>query len=67
MKPSESAHRLHAMINKAIEDLEITREEYEMIIHIATEDGHIDSQEQALLSQLQDMIENKTVKFVRGN
>ena len=64
MKPSESAQELHAMINKAIDDHEITRDEYDMILHIATADGHIDRQEQALLEQLQEMIENKMVKFV---
>jgi hypothetical protein len=52
MKPSKSAHDLHKMINKAIEDHTITREEYDLILHIATEDGHIDRQEQALLEQL---------------
>jgi hypothetical protein len=64
MKPSESAGRLHEMISKAIEDHEITRDEYDLILHIATEDAHIDRQEQALLEQLQDMIENKMVRFV---
>jgi len=61
---SESAARLKKVIIKAIEDHKITREEYDKIIHIATEDGHVDSHEQALLAQLQDMIENKTVKFI---
>ncbi len=64
MRPSESAHRLHEMISKAIQDHKITREEYDLILHIATEDGHIDPQEQALLAQLQDMLENKMVRFV---
>ena len=64
MKPSNSAHELHKMINKAIEDHKITREEYDLILNIATEDGHIDRQEQALLEQLQEMIENKMVRFV---
>ncbi|MBN2349026.1 MAG: hypothetical protein JXJ22_09325 [Bacteroidales bacterium] len=60
----ESAQRLKEMIIKAIDDHKITREEYDKIIHIATEDGVIDSHERVLLEQLQDMIENKTVKFV---
>jgi len=63
-KISESAIRLRAMIEKAIEDHKITREEYDKIIHIATEDGIIDRHEQALLSQLQQMIEDKDVRFV---
>lgn len=64
MPLSESAHRLKEMINKAIEDHKITREEYDMIIYLATEDGHVDSQERALLSELQDMIENRMVRLV---
>ena len=64
MAISESAHRLKEMINKAIEDQKITREEYDQIIEIASEDGHIDPQERALLVELQDMIENRMVRFV---
>jgi hypothetical protein len=61
---SESSIRLKAMIEKAIEDEKITREEYDKIIHIATEDGVIDRHEKALLSELQQMIEDKAVRFV---
>ena len=64
MQLSESARRLKTMIEKAIEDHSITRAEMDSILFIATEDSHIDSQEQALLDQLQEMIENKTVKVV---
>ncbi|MBN1820003.1 MAG: hypothetical protein JXR31_15680 [Prolixibacteraceae bacterium] len=60
---SESAGRLKDMIEKAIEDQKLTRDEFDQILMIATEDGHIDPQEQALLSQLQDMIENGMVKW----
>ena len=63
-KLSNSLIRLREMIEKAIEDHVITREEYDKIIHIATEDGHIDRHEQALLSELQQMIEDGMVKFV---
>ena len=63
-KVSDSSIRLREMIEKAIEDHVITREEYDKIIHIATEDGVIDRHEQALLSQLQQMIEEKEVRFV---
>lgn len=61
---SESSIRLREMIEKAIEDHKITRDEYDKIINIATEDGYIDQHEQALLSELQKMIEEKEVKFV---
>ena len=67
MSISNSAQKLKEMIIKAIDDHKLTREEYDMIIHLATEDGVIDRHEQILLEQLQEMIENKTVKFVPGN
>ena len=61
---SESAGRLKKMIENAIDDQKITRAEMDSILNIVTEDGHIDPQEQALLNQLQEMIENRTVKYV---
>ena len=64
MKLSSGAKSLRSMIEKAIEDHKITKSEYEMIIHQATADGHVDKQERALLSLLQDMIADKSVKLV---
>ena len=64
MTLSDSAERLKIMIEKAIEDHKITRDEMDKIIFIATEDSHIDPQEQALLDQLQEMIETKAVKII---
>lgn len=66
MALSESGERLRQVINKAIEDHIITPEEYDEIINISMEDGHVDSQERALLKQLQQMIENKEVTFSRN-
>lgn len=63
MNVSTSANRIKELINSAIESHYITRDDYDLIIHIAHEDGVIDSQERALLSQLHDMIEDKTIKF----
>lgn len=64
MIPNESTEKLRNRIEQAIADHKLTRAEMDSIMHIAMEDGHIDSQEQALLTQLQDMIENKMVKIV---
>lgn len=61
---SESSLRLREAIEKAIEDHKITREEYDKILNIATEDGYIDPHERALLQQLQQMIEDREVRFV---
>lgn len=66
MKPSDSARKLAENINRAIEDQVITNSEYEEIIHIANEDGVIDPEERALLSQLQEMISDRTVRRVAG-
>ncbi len=64
MKLSSGARNLRATIEKAMEDHKITKTEYDEIIHQATEDGHIDRQEQALLKELQDMIAEKSIKIV---
>ncbi len=64
MTLSESAKRLKAMIEQAIEDHCLTRDEMDQILAIATEDSHIDPQEQALLQQLQELIENKSVRII---
>lgn len=64
MELSNSAQELREMIEKAIEDHQITRKEYDMIIHQASKDGVIDKQEAALLSLLQEMINDKSVKLV---
>jgi hypothetical protein len=64
MPISESAARLKVMIEKAIEDHQITRAEMDMILLIATEDSHIDRHEQALLEELQEMIETKAVRII---
>lgn len=63
-KISESSMRLREMIEKAIVDHKITREEYDKILNIATEDGYIDRHEQALLRELQRMIEEREIRFV---
>jgi len=62
---SESNKRLRHLVNKAIEDQIITPEEYDEILEISFEDGHIDRQEQALLTELQKMIENKEIRFAK--
>lgn len=64
MALSKSAARLRQLIEKAIEDHQITRAERDQIMYLATEDGHIDIQEQSLLNQLQDLIEDGSVKVI---
>ncbi|MDP4210085.1 MAG: hypothetical protein Q8928_14835 [Bacteroidota bacterium] len=64
MTLSESALRMKLLIEKAIEEHVIGHDEYDQIIHIATQDGHIDNQERALLSQFQEMIDDRTIRIV---
>lgn len=65
-KPSKSAANLKQLISSAISDLEITPDEYDKILHAANEDGHLDKEEEALLAQFHAMINNGTIKRVRG-
>ena len=64
MALSEHAGRLRELIEKAIDDHLISRAEYDDILNMTLEDGVVDSQEQALLDQLQEMIANKSVKII---
>jgi uncharacterized membrane protein YebE (DUF533 family) len=65
MTLSTDANNLRKKIEIAIKDLQITRDEYEQIVHMATGDGYIDAQERELLRQLQEMIEDKTIRLVK--
>ncbi len=65
-KPSKSAAGLKALINHAISDLEITPSEFQQIMDYAHEDGYLDKEEQALLAQFHQMLNNGTLKRVRG-
>lgn len=63
--PKESA-KLREMIEKAIADDIIIREEYETILQQAMKDGHIDRVEQALLAELNQLIQDRIVRFKKG-
>lgn len=60
----DTSQKLRITIEKAIEDHELSRAEYDEIISIATQDNVIDNQEHALLLQLLDMIASNEVKLV---
>ncbi|GAP70336.1 hypothetical protein BA6E_124151 [Bacteroidales bacterium 6E] len=62
-KKLEEWHKLREIIDKAIEDHTITREDYDRIINAATADGVIDNYEQSLLAELHDMIHDGSIKF----
>jgi hypothetical protein len=57
----ESGGKLAEMIKKAIEDGKLTNSEYEQILALAEADGVIDRQEKRILTQLQEMLADKSV------
>lgn len=63
---SKEAMKLKEMIEKAIEDQEVTTTEYEKILALAHADMVIDPQEKQLLAELQEMIASGIVKRVPG-
>jgi hypothetical protein len=65
-KISKSAQEMRELIDKAIKSGTITRDEYDRITHIATEDSNIDPQEKILLANLHDLIEDKTILIVKS-
>lgn len=63
---SKEAEKLKVMIDKAIEDHELTTTEYEKILALANADMKIDPQERQLLAQLQELLTSGVVKRVPG-
>ncbi len=61
MKSGKTGGDLGAKIKKAIEDGKLSNSEYESILALADADGVVDSQEKRLLSQLQEMLSDKSV------
>jgi hypothetical protein len=63
MKISESSKKMRLIIEKALDEHVISHEDYDKIINLATADDTIDPHERILLKHLDEMLENKTVKF----
>jgi len=66
MRLTKSGLGLKEVIEKAIRDHVITNSEYEEIMKVASDDGIADDHEQRLLSQLQGMLANGTLKKIPG-
>lgn len=65
MTKISSGVELSKKINDAISDGQLTNAEYNEIMAIVDADFHLDSMEKQLLAQLQQLVENGTVKRVR--
>jgi len=66
MKLTQSGLDLKELVDKAIKDCVITNSEYEEVMKMAHKDGFIDDHEQQLLSQLQGLLANGSLKRVKG-
>ena len=66
MKLTKSGIELRDVIEKAMQDCVITNSEYGEIMKLADKDGMIDDHEQRLLSQLRELLENGTLKRIKG-
>jgi len=66
MKLTKAGLELKDLIEKAIKNHVITNSHYEEIMKVASKDGMVDDHEQRLLSQLQGLLENGTVRRVKG-
>lgn len=66
MKLTKTGIELKEVIEKAIGDCIITSSEFEEIMKMANKDGVIDDHEQRMLSQLQALLENGTLKRIKG-
>ena len=66
MKLTKSGLELKELIEKAIKDCVITHSEYEEVMEMANMDGVIDDHEQRLLSQLQGLLANGSLKRIKG-
>ncbi|HPQ61165.1 MAG TPA: hypothetical protein PLR43_06535 [Syntrophales bacterium] len=61
MNQEDKGRSLAEMIKKAIEDGKLTTGEYDRILAMANADKIIDSYERSLLTELQELLANKTV------
>ncbi len=66
MKITQSGLELRDLMEKAIKDCFITNSVYEEIMKMANKDGVVDEHEQRLLSQLQGLLENGSLKKIKG-
>ena len=62
----ETGQRLMELIEKAMDDLEITSSEYMEIMAAAGKDSVEDDRERALLGEFNALISNGTIKRVPG-
>lgn len=68
MKPkniSKSAKEIRSMIDAAIDTGKISRDDYDKIINLTTEDNVIDEQERVILAHLNDLIYSKDIKITK--
>lgn len=63
-KVSDSSQKMRKILVRAIQEHEITRDDYDRFLTITSADGHFDTQERVLLGNLNDLIYDRTIKIV---
>ena len=66
MTHHHQGQKLIEKVKQAMDDLEITATEYREIVEQAHADGRVDAQEKAILAQFHQMINDGTIKRVKG-
>jgi tellurite resistance protein len=66
MSKHQASHKLLEMVKHAMDDLEVTASEYREIMELAHADGQVDAGERAILAQFNQMINDGTIKRVKG-
>ena len=66
MKLSKSGLELKDLMGNAIKNCVITNSDYTEIMKMANKDGTIDDHEQRLLSELKGLLDNGSVKRIKG-
>lgn len=61
---SKSAKQIRKIIDEAMDSGTISKDNYDKVIHIASEDYIIDAHEKILLSNLNDLIFSKDIKII---
>lgn len=64
MPPGDTGSKLAEMIKRAIHDGKLTTTEHLQILALADQDGVLDPMEKKLLNQLQNMLDDRSVKKV---
>ena len=65
-KVSDSSQKMRKILDVAIQEHEIIRDDYDRFLTIASADGHFDTQKRVLLANLNDLMTEQSKLFQKG-